>query len=64
MANADLKCELCSRPLTFVEEVKSQPYGDGRQVIIPLASDIYECPEHGLWRIFISGLRELVKKAE
>ena len=61
MANDDLKCELCSRPLTFVEEVKSQPYGAGSQVIVPLVSDIYECPEHGRWRIYISGHRERVR---
>ena len=49
------KCRRCSRSLTYVRDF---PYEDRSQrdaIGVSLASNIYRCPEHGLWRIFISG---------
>ena len=31
------------------------------RVTVPLASGIYKCPEHGYWRIYITGAMEKVE---
>ena len=59
MSEGRLACE-CGRPLSFVKNVPFQVYGTEEQLVVPPASDIYECPEHGFWRVFVSGTRQRV----
>ena len=61
MGKNDQKCD-CGRPLTFVEDVPFQAHGSGDQLIVPVASSIYKCPVHGLWRIGIDGSRQRVQR--
>ena len=58
-------CPSCQRPLTYLrdwpfEERPSAP----SKFAVALASALYECPEHGQFRIYISGRVESVKKIE
>ena len=54
-------CE-CGQEMTFVEDGDEPPHFGSSRIIMPLASDIWECPDHGLWRIYISGARERVER--
>jgi len=49
------RCPRCDGELTFVRHVDSEIESRGDKIIVPLASGIYECPEHGQWRAFING---------
>ena len=58
MTGPSHRCPDCDQPLTFVrdlplddKEIRSNSQGFS----VPLASSIYECPEHGQFRIYISG---------
>jgi hypothetical protein len=53
------KCPDCGTALEFVLDVPPQALEDsGVQVIVPLASAIYQCSTHGRWRIYINGQYE------
>ena len=58
------KCDLCGRPMTFVERPKFEAGSDGGRINVTLASEIWECEEHGLWRIYTSGRRERVTRTQ
>jgi hypothetical protein len=49
------KCPQCSRTLTYVKDVPFEAHDQGAEIAVRLASSIYQCPDHGPWRIFISG---------
>jgi len=49
------RCPECSGILTYIKEVPLEASAQGKTFVVPLPSDIYRCPEHGLWRICISG---------
>lgn len=50
------RCPACDR---LMEYVKLFPQdiagGDGGIIHVSLESHVWRCPEHGLWRIYISG---------
>ncbi len=48
-------CPTCLGKLTYVKEGPHDEQLSRDGVIGALASAIYRCPEHGLWRIYISG---------
>lgn len=55
-------CPNCGAILEYVKPVRfdekeMKPVGSDR-FTLKLASDIYQCPQHGLWRIYISGAVE------
>ncbi len=50
--------------MTFVERPKFEAGSDGGRINVTLASEIWECEEHGLWRIYISGRRERVTRTQ
>lgn len=57
------KCRECGAPLKYVEDVDPEFYGvpgSSSKVTVPLASKIYECEQHGLWRIYINDVAEKV----
>lgn len=49
------RCPICSSALAYVEEITPVTGGEGNQILVPLASDVYRCAQHGLWRVFMSG---------
>jgi len=58
-AEALEKCPECGTVLEFLQHVPPQALkGGGKQVIIPLASAVFECSTHGRWRIYINGQYE------
>jgi hypothetical protein len=57
------RCPRCDQTLTYVEDVKSEIFGQHEGVTVPLASQIYECPEHGPWRLFASGRIEKMDRS-
>jgi len=62
MGKDNQKCD-CGQTLKFVEDVPFQGRSSGDQFIVKVASAIYECPDHGLWRIGVDGSRQrLVKR--
>jgi hypothetical protein len=63
MPLATMLCPACQRDIPLVQEWPQEgPYGSGSQLVMPLASGVYECPEHGYWRIFISGASEKIER--
>lgn len=58
------KCPRCQRPLTYVEPVKPESYGltSTSTIAVPHESHLYQCPEHGFWRLFVSGRIEKVAR--
>jgi hypothetical protein len=62
--NAEVKCPRCRRMLTYVEPVKPESYGQVRpsSIAVPHESHIYDCSEHGHWRLFVSGRIEKVAR--
>ena len=53
-------CPTCNGRLTYVreltrEERESGIRSGGDRFSVPLDSHISSCPEHGFWRVFISG---------
>ena len=58
-AEALEKCPECGTVLEFLETAPPQALDDGGiQVVVPMASAIYECSTHGRWRIYINGQYE------
>lgn len=60
MADRPTDCPTCSKPMTYVrdvtvDETKSEWRGTASGFSLPLASHIEECPEHGQFRVFVSG---------
>ena len=51
--NKNPKCPKCSGTLTYVKEVPFKASSEDHNFVVPLPSDIYRCPKHGLWRICI-----------
>jgi hypothetical protein len=51
----EYRCPRCQHTLRYVEDVKSEIFRQHDNLTVPLASQIYECPEHGPWRLFASG---------
>jgi hypothetical protein len=52
------ECPSCRRVLTYVKEGPTEFRSSGDKIIGKLASDIFRCDEHGLFRIYISGAVE------
>jgi len=49
-------CPECGKPLRIIEKVPAQVNAAGQsRMSMPVASWIYECDEHGRFRIDISG---------
>ncbi len=58
MASEAPKCDKCGRSMVFIGDVKPEIISsDGDHFTVPLASAIWECNEHGCWRIYTSGTR-------
>jgi len=45
----------CRELLTYVKKDPENIGGGGDRISLPLDSDIYRCPKHGLMRIYVSG---------
>jgi hypothetical protein len=66
----DPTCPTCSQSLRYVKDHEFEAAADGDRIVVTLASSIFDCPdpEHGPWRVFISGsivpYRELPQKDE
>lgn len=58
----EYRCPRCQHTLTYVEDVESEVFAQHGTLTVPLASQIYECPEHGQWRLFASGRIEKVDR--
>ena len=58
MANDDKACPQCQGKLAYVKEGPQETSSSGDKIIVTLASSIYRCPTHGLWRFYISGAVE------
>lgn len=41
----------CSRPMKYIGDWPSESSTEGGNIRVSLASSVYECPEHGLWRV-------------
>jgi len=47
---------MCTEKLEFIKPGPREDFGSGgTDIVVPLDSDIYRCPMHGLFRIYISG---------
>jgi hypothetical protein len=55
MTEQDQACPECSCALTYVEDVPLEAGSDKMRIAVRLASTIYKCPDHGLFRIFVGG---------
>jgi hypothetical protein len=51
----EYRCPRCQHTLTHVEDVQPEIYGRHETLTVPLASQIYACPDHGYWRLYVSG---------
>jgi hypothetical protein len=60
---AEYRCPRCHHTLTYVEDVKSETFRQLENLTVPLPSQIYECPEHGSWRLFASGRIEKMDRS-
>ena len=58
----EYRCPRCQHTLTYVEDVTSEVFGQHGTLTVPLASQIYNCPEHGHWRLYVSGRIEKVDR--
>jgi hypothetical protein len=60
----EVKCPRCRRALSYVEPVRPETYGlaVSSTIAVPHESHIYECSEHGYWRLFVSGRIEKVAR--
>ena len=56
-------CPLCGLPLTYIAEGDFGMYGNGTEIIIPLAAEIWECHLHRQFRIYINGKIERVDRS-
>ena len=41
--------------MTYVEDVPLEAGSDELRIAVRLASSIYQCPDHGFFRIFVGG---------
>jgi hypothetical protein len=48
-------CPTCLGNLLYVKACPCETRSSSATIIGSLASDIYRCPEHGLWRFSMSG---------
>ena len=56
MSHPSPLCPKCELEMTFVMDGPKEAMTSSRDTInLPLASHIYACPEHGHWRVYISG---------
>jgi hypothetical protein len=49
------KCPTCEGPLTYVKDAPVDIRPTTKGVSVAPASEIYSCPQHGLWRIVMGG---------
>lgn len=54
MANT-YPCDECGAEMAFLKNVEPEWEQRGNKIVGPVASAFYECPKHGLKRVFISG---------
>jgi hypothetical protein len=59
---SDYICPVCHGPVTHIQDWPDEVSGQGGQIVVSLASAVYECPEHGYYRIFISGAHQKVER--
>lgn len=53
-------CETCGAELSYVRDEPAEPSTATESgVSVPLASEIYRCSTHGLWRIYANGTAKL-----
>ena len=52
------KCPKCSKKLIWVKSGPRESIPSGDKIVMKLASEIFRCVDHGLWRIYISGAVE------
>jgi hypothetical protein len=62
MPHDTMLCPVCKNEIPHIEDWSQEIYGSGSQIVVPLASAVYECSEHGFWRIYISGAFEKVER--
>ena len=58
MGNSDAplrNCPDCGAPLVHVREMEMETRFEGGQFVVPFASQIYQCSNHGQFRVFING---------
>ena len=61
----DHVCPTCQGPVEYVKDwPNEEPTSSGGQLVVPLASAVYQCAAHGYWRIYINGASESVTEAE
>lgn len=55
-------CPECKRDIPHIQDWPQESRVEGSQFVVSLASGVYECPDHGYFRIYISGAAVPVTK--
>ena len=59
--NDELPCPVCHNNIPKVADWPTEMDTSGGQIVLSLASAVYECPQHGHWRIYVSGAHRKVE---
>lgn len=49
------QCPKCQREMERVIAPEEEITSGGEKMIVPLDSDVFRCPDHGMWRFYING---------
>lgn len=53
--NSSKICPVCRREIPYVADWPEDPWSSDGEIVVPLEAAVYQCPEHGLYKITISG---------
>jgi hypothetical protein len=62
--DSEFSCPACSKEMTYIKDWPMEGHATSSGFTVKLASFVYECSEHGTWRIYISGAYEKVERIE